>query len=278
MTVSSKLHSRQSSRPQKLSVCIVVFKPDITTLNITLTSLRKCVRALADIELILVIVDNSPTDNLSVWLETHFADLHPELITGHGNIGFGRANNKALDRLGDIHLVLNPDVKMASDCLTSGLQFLNDNPECGLVTPFARGFDRKRQFLCKRFPAVFDLLMRGFAPLSLQRLFRKRLSRYEMADMPANEVYWDPPIVSGCFMLFRGEIFRKLGGFDPTYFLYFEDFDLALRAGKEARIAYVPQMRILHGGGNAGRKGFWHIRQFAFSAVIFYRKFGLKLL
>lgn len=274
----SKTRIQQPQKWQKLSVCIVTFKPDLEALNVTLRSLRVCLHALSDIEFALTIVDNSPTNNLSAWLETDFADLQPKIVWGHGNVGFGQANNKVLNRLGDVHLVLNPDVDMSSDCLSNGLQFLKDNPQCGLVTPFARGPNGERQFLCKRFPAVFDLLLRAFAPSILRKLFQKRLHSYEMAEMPANEVYWDPQIVSGCFMLFQGEIFQKLGGFDPAYFLYFEDFDLSLRAGKITHIAYVPQIRIVHGGGNAGKKGLWHVKKFGRSAITFYRKFGLKLL
>lgn len=99
-----------------------------------------------------------------------------------------------------------------------------------------------------------------------------------MAEMPDNAIFWDPPIISGCFMLFRGEIFRKLNGFDPGYFLYFEDFDLSIRAAKVTRVAYLPTVKIVHGGGDAARKGLWHIEQFIRSAYIFYRKFGLKLI
>lgn len=182
-----------------------------------------------------------------------------------------------IDQVGDYHLVLNPDVEMAPDALEKALAFMEAHPECGLLTPLVYGTDGKRQFLCKRFPSVLDLALRGFAPSLLQQLFKKRLDRYQMADMPEDAVFWDPPIVSGCFMLFRGDVFKALHGFDPDYFLYFEDFDLSLRTAQISRIAFVPQVRIIHGGGYASRKGAWHIWQFVKSGLTFYRKFGLKL-
>ena len=37
-----------------------------------------------------------------------------------------------------------------------------------------RGPDGKRHYLCKRYPAVFDLLLRGFAPGFVRALFRRR--------------------------------------------------------------------------------------------------------
>jgi GT2 family glycosyltransferase len=63
-------------------------------------------------------------------------------------------------------------------------------------------------------------------------------------------------------------------GFDPRYFLYFEDFDLSLRLSKVAPIAYVPAVRIVHHGGHAAAKGFAHIRWFATSARRFFSMHG----
>ena len=98
-----------------------------------------------------------------------------------------------------------------------------------------------------------------------------------MSKETDEDVVWDPPIVSGCFMLFRGGLYRQLGGFDGRFFLYFEDFDLALRAGKVTRTAYVPAVRIVHEGGHAARKGLTHIKLFAKSALLFYKLHGFKL-
>lgn len=92
------------------------------------------------------------------------------------------------------------------------------------------------------------------------------------------DVVWDPPIVSGCFMLFRTEPLKALKGFDPRYFLYFEDYDLSLRTAKLARIAYVPAVRVIHHGGGASRKGMAHVRMFVASAFKFYNRFGWKWL
>lgn len=238
-------------------------------------SIQSGIENLKYIEPKIFIVDNS--DPSSFPLASQIDGLDIVVLSGHGNIGFGRGNNLVIDQVGDYHLVLNPDVEMAPDALEKALAFMEAHPECGLLTPLVYGTDGKRQFLCKRFPSVLDLALRGFAPSLLQQLFKKRLDRYQMADMPEDAVFWDPPIVSGCFMLFRGDVFKALHGFDPDYFLYFEDFDLSLRTAQISRIAFVPQVRIIHGGGYASRKGAWHIWQFVKSGLTFYRKFGLKL-
>jgi GT2 family glycosyltransferase len=92
------------------------------------------------------------------------------------------------------------------------------------------------------------------------------------------DIVWDPPIVSGCFMLFRTSVLKKLAGFDARYFLYFEDYDLSLRTHEVARVAYAPAVRVLHHGGGAARKGSAHIRMFVASAYKFFSRFGWKWL
>jgi hypothetical protein len=82
--------------------------------------------------------------------------------------------------------------------------------------------------------------------------------------------------MSGCFMLARRKVVDATGGFDPDFFLYFEDFDWSVRLNRVAGSAYVPAVRIVHHGGGAARKGWRHIAWFAKSATRFYRKHGWK--
>ncbi len=158
------------------------------------------------------------------------------------------------------------------------LAFLDAHPEVGLLTPSICDEGGQLQYLCRRPPTLLDLFVRGFAPTRVRRRFAARLAHYEMRDViNDHDIVWDPPIVSGCFMLFRTEVLKKLGGFDPRYFLYFEDYDLSLRTHDVARVAYVPSVRVIHHGGGASRKGFAHIRMFAASAFKFYNRFGWRL-
>lgn len=260
-----------------LTVSLVIFRPDLTGLEATLKSLAAAVRQLGQTATKVIIVQNCETEGIEEIIATSLNNIPFKLIKGHGNIGFGRGHNLALYDTGRIHLVLNPDIEMAADALVKAVEFFEAHDDCGLLTPHACWPDGSRQYLCKRYPALFDLLLRGFAPHFLKRLFSKRLARYEMSAETGGNTYWDPAIVSGCFMVFRGDVYRQLGGFDPRFFLYFEDFDIALRTAKVARIAYVPAINVIHEGGHAARKGFAHIKLFAMSAHLFYRLHGLKL-
>jgi GT2 family glycosyltransferase len=110
----------------------------------------------------------------------------------------------------------------------------------------------------------------------LRKIFKQRLADYEMRDIIADGTVWQPPIVSGCFLLLRAPVLAELQGFDPKYFLYFEDFDFSLRAAALTRVAYVPTVRVVHYGGHAARKGLRHILLFARSAIIFFNSHGWK--
>jgi hypothetical protein len=165
---------------------------------------------------------------------------------------------------------------MEEDALRAGLEFLATHPDSGLVAPTA--FDQKgqRQYLCKRYPTVLDFALRGFAPVKLRQHFKTRLDRYEWRDLDNAIVQWDPPITSGCFMLSRRVVLQQIGGFDPDYFLYFEDFDLSLRLATVTRLVYVPTVQIVHLGGHAARKGIRHIYWFIRAAALFFHRHGWR--
>ncbi|KVQ47330.1 glycosyl transferase [Burkholderia territorii] len=267
-----------------LSVSIVVYQPDAVLLQRTLASLALACRVLrranpgCAIELFLV--DNGglgpPEPAVDIVAED---GIRCRVISGHGNVGYGRGHNLAIARATSaFHLILNPDVDLEQNALISGCDFLMAHREVGLVAPSVGDSAGRLQFLCRRYPTVVDLLVRAFMPAAVRRRFARRLARYEMRDVVNDrDVVWDPPIVSGCFMLYRTEVLQKLGGFDPRYFLYFEDYDLSLRTHDVSRVAYVPAMHVVHHGGGASRKGLAHIRMFAASAFKFYNRFGWRL-
>lgn len=279
---------RELSRPAAaLSTSIVVFRPNLDVLGATLGSLRSALDrarnegAIATVTFVLV--DNGSPDEaaLDALVADTFgtgAGIRTVLVRGHGNVGYGRGHDLAFARAEAMyHLVLNPDVTLDPSAITEAVRYLETHPETGLITPHVVNETGGREFLCKRYPTVLVLALRGFAPAWLQAPFRDLLDRYEMRDLPEHAVATGIPIATGCFMLARLDTLRAAGGFSPAYFLYFEDFDLSLRLGRLADIAYVPTVRIVHGGGYAARKGWGHRRLFLHSALTFFRRNGWRL-
>ena len=271
----------------RLRISIVSYASNEAQLEKTLATLLDASHAplasgrLAAIEVLLV--DNGPQPTEARKLDRLCAAVAapPQLQlrrVGSGrNLGFGGGHNLAFDAGAcEFHLVLNPDVELAPEALAAALRFMDENPACGLLAPAIANDSGEPQYLCKRYPSILDLLLRGFAPAWLRSLFARRLELYEMRDVIAGNPVWQPPIISGCFMLLRAPLLAQLQGFDPRYFLYFEDFDLSLRAARYTRIAYVPAVRVVHHGGYAASKGLRHIVLFARSAFTFFNRHGWR--
>jgi len=268
-----------------LSITVVTYRPDPALFARALAALGAAVeraRAAGQLgEARLFVVDNGPPGELAAvrgalgaWPAAAGA---AELVAGHGNVGYGRANNRVLERLAsDYHLVMNPDVEPDPQSLAAALEVMAARPEVGLVAPDARGDDGSPSYLCKRYPSVWVLFLRGFAPRGLRERHAGELAAYEMRDVVAGGAIAPVPLASGCFMLLRTALFRRVGGFDPRFFLYFEDYDLSLRVGREAEVAFVPQARIVHHGGEAARKGPRHVAWFVRSAWRFFARHGWR--
>ncbi len=268
-----------------LSIALVTYAPDLKVLATTLERLGCALRHARQRGLLteaqLTLVDNGPgpgwQEPLRGLLEAAHLPASVELLSGQGNVGYGAAHNLALHRgRGAAHLILNPDVWVEEDALSEGLAFLAAHPDVGLVAPAAWDGQGRRHYLCKRYPTVLDLALRGFAPTWLRHRLQTRLAHYELREQTGDAVFWDPPIASGCFMLCRRAALEQVGGFRPDYFLYFEDFDLSLRLAAVARLVYAPQVRIIHLGGHAARKGLRHIALFLRAAARFFHRHGWR--
>lgn len=272
-----------------LIISIVTFAPDLPVLENTLFSLNQAIYYAKWHDRLdcacLYVIDNGPREIWQTPLQTLLAKQGllaavdtVELRGGHGNIGYGAGHNLAIhEAAGDFHLILNPDVILEEDALVQALNFMEAHRLVGLLAPEVVDGQGNIQYLCKRYPSVLDLLLRGFAPSVVKKTFRSRLDRYELRDQVGNnQVIWDVPLVSGCFMLLRRSALEQVQGFSPDYFLYFEDFDLSLRMGRVARTAYVPCVQITHFGGQAAQKGWRHIGMFLRSMMIFFNHHGWR--
>jgi GT2 family glycosyltransferase len=274
-----------NSKNEGISVSVVVYRPDAAQFAQTIGSLAAAYdtfrSARPDVPLHLYVVDNGGFDAEANTLDAMSAQgVECTVVAGQGNVGYGRGHNLAIERAASrYHIVLNPDIDLDQQALIRAVEFFESHPDVGLLTPRIGDEDGHIQYLCRRYPTLLDLFVRGFLPARVRRFFSRRLARYEMQDViNERDIVWDPPIVSGCFMFFSTSVLKKLAGFDPRYFLYFEDYDLSLRTHEVARVAYLPAVRVLHHGGGAARKGSAHIRMFAASAFKFFNRFGWKWL
>lgn len=199
------------------------------------------------------------------------------VMEGHGNVGYGKAQNLSIKQSsGEYSLIMNPDVRVAHDAILEGINYLETHDSVVALSPRCRSASGSRRYLCKSYPSIFNLFLRGLAPSWARQLFRSRLSRYELKELQDAPNPSGVSIISGCFMFCRAPVLRAVGGFDERFFLYFEDFDLSLRLSDRGRLKFIPTLTIEHDGGGASKKGLRHIGMFLSSAVKFFNKHGWR--
>jgi len=268
-----------------ISASQVVYKPDLKVLERAIFALHRAVQSAKNdyiITLELTLVDNSCDDGvfqlLSLWVNDHIVflpDLKLHLLRSPTNLGYGRGNNLVVEQSdSDYHLVLNPDLFVEPDSLTQALNFMTVNPDVGLLTPSVFGEDGERQFLCKRNPTLFIMFLRSFSPKWLRLRFKSMLDNFEMRECNYEEVIEDIQYPTGCCMFFRTKPLKQINGFDPDYFLHYEDADIGRRMLRIARIVYVPGVRVLHLWGRDTHHS-WKFRLVTiWSGLLYWRKWG----
>ena len=273
----------------RLSISVVCYHSPLNHLQSLIGSLEisiKYLRRHYELPVIPVfIIDNS--NDLSVLSELcslenqRLEELKVELRrrAGHGNIGYGRAHNLILQEIdSDFHLILNPDVTLEEDALFLALNRMTKNGQIKVLSPNATDSHGNKQYLCKNYPSVFTLLIRGLGFAALKKLFSERLSFYENWDLSEDKPTEKEMLLGGCFLLVETRTLKVLNGFDERYFLYFEDFDLSIRISRLGKLVYAPEVRITHSGGNTAAKGLWHVQRFLISGIRFFNTHGWRFL
>lgn len=168
----------------------------------------------------VVVVDNASEDD-SVTVAQQVGGV--TVIANDANVGFGAACNVgAAAAPPQAHLLfLNPDARITAVDLERLHSTLTTTPDCGLVAP--RLFRGDEPLTSSGDEATVRTELRRFAPLFVAaRLPERRHS-------PERAVTGSVAYVEGACMLVRRQAFDAVGGFDPFFFLFFEELDLGHR-------------------------------------------------
>ncbi len=159
--------------------------------------------------------------------------------------GFGANHNAAVvEASGEFYCVLNPDVRLIDDPFPALVAHLRDaTSRVGVIAPRVIDSAGHEQDTLRRFPTIGSLV-------------RKALTRELRADYAVGAGSLQrPDWVAGMFMLFRTDFYRRFGGFDERYFLYYEDVDLCLRLQRSGHaVLHSPEATIIHDSQRASWK------------------------
>ncbi len=253
--------------PAILSACLVLYHSGDEAFQAL-----QCIQN-ADLEVAVYLSDNSPEEMTAERLKWAFHGI--TLLPQEKNIGFGRAHNAVLPYLkSKYHLIMNPDVSFDPSLLRRMVTYMEAHPNIAILTPRVLNEDGTEQFLPKKRISVHYLL--GGLLENYGKLFRRWREDFTMADM---EITRPVPVefATGCFLLIRTEIFARLNGFDPRFFLYQEDSDLSRRVLEEklGSIVYHPDMVVTHRWARENTRTFkGRLRQMR-SAAKYFMKWGI---
>jgi GT2 family glycosyltransferase len=199
-----------------------------------------------------LVVDNHSSDGSPEMVENEFPRVR--VLRSTVNLGFGAANNLAIQTAGGRYLILlNSDAFLCPGSLRAAVNNMNLHPEVALAGARLVGRDFSWQPSARMFPSVFSdaLVLTGLAARFPRSRFFGRFDRTWADQSESAEVDWVP----GAFSIVRAKVLEKVGLFDPRFFMYSEEVDLCRRikmAGYE--IWYWPDIQIVHIGGESSRQ------------------------
>ena len=198
----------------------------------------------------LVLVDSGSRDGTAAAVR----ERHPDVtVLELANVGFGRGANAGVARTSaPLVVVANADVRFEADSLGRLAEGLAAEPTVAAAGPLVVYPGGARQASARRLPDLPTAV--GHALLVRIHAGNRFTRRYRSLDVDPSrprDVDW----LSGCALALRREAFEAVGGFDPGYFLYVEDVDLAVRLRDAGwRLRYEPDARVVHRVGASTRQ------------------------
>lgn len=288
---AAEQEKRKAAKPAcDVSVIIVNYN--------TCSLLRDCLASIyartEGIAFEVLVSDNGSTDGSAEMVRKEFPQV--ELLENRANLGFGAANNRALDRaVGKYVFYLNSDTVLVNNAVKIFFDYWEAHAGdaisclgCNLMWPdgqFCRSAGESRN---GRFKSAADfrrnqrkLCFRSYRVAMRHYVFKRPLRLVEDQDPPVEKRVGPVGYVTGAdlFLLNNGQ-----ARFDEGYFMYYEEVDLEYAlsaAGKQPVLIDGPQ--IIHLEGASSVRNRYEIKdqtdfskiQMSLSAIRFFKKHAL---
>ena len=217
------------------------------TRELTLRALQALEGASDGLNVETWVVDNGSADDSVAQTRARFPDVN--IIEAGENLGFGRANNRAMKRTrGDYFLLVNTDAFLEETALRELLDAANRHPGAAVVAPRVLNADGSHQRSVWPFPTPAHAWSEN---LGVGWLLRRANPKLRASGSPDDED--EIPWAIGACLLVRRAAYEQIGGFDPQFWMYAEETDWQKRMRENGwQIVFAPPARVTHLGGASG--------------------------
>ena len=248
-------------------VCsLVIYKNDKKQLLAAINSFLN-----TDLQVKLVLIDNSPND----LLENLIIDSRVEYIHNPTNPGYGTTHNIAINKYSGqakYHLILNPDIYYSKGVIEDIISFMDNDDKIGLVMPKVLYPNGNIQYLAKLIPSPFDFFARRFLPITI---LKKKISDKFELRFSGYDTIMEVPYLSGCFMVFRTVVLKKINGFDENIFMHLEDLDITRRCQDAGfKTIFYPNQVVYHDHLFKSFLTITNLKMYFTSAFYYFNKWG----
>lgn len=243
--------------------------------------LQSCLRSIykytSGVKLEIIVIDNNSQDGTSEMFKNEFPEII--LIKNKENRGVAPARNQGMTiASGKYVLILDADVELIENSILQLYEFMESNPDCGIVGSKLVSTDRQLQFSCKRFPNLLSFIFRRLERFDVIKN-SKTLRYHTMQDWDHQEIKEVDYLIGACQFI-RGEVIKKIGMYDDKIFYGPEDIDFCLRVWKSGwKVMYNPHTQIVHHEQRITKKNtFSSISLKHFIGILYiYRKYNFRI-
>ncbi|MEQ1849300.1 MAG: glycosyltransferase family 2 protein [Candidatus Peribacteraceae bacterium] len=227
----------------------------------------------------IIVIDNHSDSESIGFLRANLRGLPVRIVETRANLGFGTGYDEGIRQARGQFILINNPVKMLEQTgVEKMVKKMQEDPMIGIIAPKLIHPDGSVRESSRAFPRPLDVISKR---TFLKRWFPSRMRRYLDMDRDPESERDSDWIAGGCLMI-RKDLFTEIGGFDPRFFLFFEDIDLCRRvwqAGK--RVVYAPSITGTDRKSRLSEGGPWSLvmspvgRTHIASAVKYFWKWGV---